>query len=33
MEIGHIKGIECEFGINDKEHIAICEKLKKTGHF
>lgn len=26
MEVGHIKGESCEFGINDKEHIDICKQ-------
>ena len=33
MEIGHIKGQECEFGINDKEHIDICDQLKKSDSY
>ena len=33
MKMGHIKGIDCEFGINDKEHIEICDTLKKTDAF
>jgi hypothetical protein len=33
MEIGHIKGDNCEFGINDKEHIEIVSKLKKSDAF
>lgn len=33
MEKGAIKGVNCEFGINDTEHIEICGKLKKSDAF
>lgn len=33
LEKGHIIGKDCEFGINDKEHVDIVNQLKKTDAF
>ena len=30
MEKGAIKGVNCEFGVNDNHHLEILDKLKKT---
>jgi len=33
MDKGAIKGVSCEFGVNDNHHLEILEKLKKFNTF